>query len=189
MDILTTPEKSAPSLINRSFESIYKEFYSLVRRIAFKYNFSECCVDDIAQQVFITAWRNLHSLRDQSALSGWIATIAKNTCLREVKLQKRRDGFINYDKKLDLLLKVDESDQVISYKQTIEILENFLQNLPSETIRERIARMYYLEHRSLNEICTTLNLKHNTVLSHLRRFRLAIAKPLTELIQGKVRAA
>ena len=34
--------------------------------------------DDIVQEVFLTAMRELHALRDERAFGGWLATIARN---------------------------------------------------------------------------------------------------------------
>ena len=35
-------------------------------------------VDDLTQDVFLLAWRRLHTLRETSAFGGWLATIARN---------------------------------------------------------------------------------------------------------------
>jgi RNA polymerase sigma-70 factor (ECF subfamily) len=35
-------------------------------------------VDDIVQEVFISAYKNLRSLRDPNAVGGWLAMIARN---------------------------------------------------------------------------------------------------------------
>jgi RNA polymerase sigma-70 factor (ECF subfamily) len=35
-------------------------------------------VEDLVQDVFLTAWRRLDALRDPAAFGGWIATIARN---------------------------------------------------------------------------------------------------------------
>jgi RNA polymerase sigma-70 factor (ECF subfamily) len=35
-------------------------------------------VDDLAQDVFLTAWRRIDSLREPAAFPGWLATIARN---------------------------------------------------------------------------------------------------------------
>lgn len=35
-------------------------------------------VDDLVQEVFISAWRRLDSLRDPAAFGGWLAMIARN---------------------------------------------------------------------------------------------------------------
>ena len=38
-------------------------------------------VDDLVQDVFLTAWRRLDDLRDPAAFGGWIAMIARNRAL------------------------------------------------------------------------------------------------------------
>ena len=35
-------------------------------------------VDDLVQDVFLRAWKQLHSLRDPSCFGGWLATVARN---------------------------------------------------------------------------------------------------------------
>lgn len=35
-------------------------------------------VDDLAQEVFLSAWRRIESLRDPAAFPGWLASIARN---------------------------------------------------------------------------------------------------------------
>lgn len=35
-------------------------------------------VDDIAQEVFLSAYKNLHTLRDRNAVGAWLAMIARN---------------------------------------------------------------------------------------------------------------
>lgn len=44
-------------------------------------------VDDLVQDVFLTAWRKLDALRDPAAFGGWLATIARS---RAVDFHRRR---------------------------------------------------------------------------------------------------
>ena len=44
-------------------------------------------VDDLVQDVFLTAWRRLTALRDPAAFGGWLATIARN---RATDFHRRR---------------------------------------------------------------------------------------------------
>jgi RNA polymerase sigma-70 factor, ECF subfamily len=46
-------------------------------------------VDDLVQDVFLTAWRRLGALRDPSAFGGWLATIARN---RAIDFHRRHQG-------------------------------------------------------------------------------------------------
>lgn len=47
-------------------------------------------VDDLAQDVFVMAMQRMHSLRDDSAFGGWLATIARNRAT-DFHRQKRDD--------------------------------------------------------------------------------------------------
>ena len=38
-------------------------------------------VDDLVQEVFLTAWRGLATLRDPAAFGGWLSTIARNRAI------------------------------------------------------------------------------------------------------------
>ena len=44
--------------------------------------------DDLAQQVFLTAWRSLHQLRSAAAFDGWLKRIMITTWLEEVRRDK-----------------------------------------------------------------------------------------------------
>lgn len=48
-------------------------------------------VEDLVQDVFLTAWRRLEDLRDPAAFGGWIATIARN---RAVDFHRRTAEFV-----------------------------------------------------------------------------------------------
>lgn len=49
-------------------------------------------VDDLVQDVFLTAWRRLNALRDPAAFGGWLAAIARNratdACRRHQKAEE-----------------------------------------------------------------------------------------------------
>ena len=181
---------SPPQTTNISFDDIYRDFYSLVRKIAFKYSFTDCRADDIIQQVFITAWKNLDSLRDKNAMGGWIATIARHTCLKEIKTQKRHNALLDHEVNQDSLKETDDSLDTINKKYTLELLDSVvLKETDADTTRDKVARLYYIEHKSAKAICEICGLNHNTVLSHLRRFRLAIAAPVRAMLEEKGMAA
>jgi RNA polymerase sigma-70 factor, ECF subfamily len=48
-------------------------------------------VDDLVQDVFLTAWRRLQDLRDPAAFGGWIAMIARN---RATDFHRRTADFV-----------------------------------------------------------------------------------------------
>jgi len=60
-----------------AFARLYDGYARLVRAILFA-RVPRRDVDDLVQDVFLTAYTRLHELRSASAFGGWIATIARN---------------------------------------------------------------------------------------------------------------
>jgi RNA polymerase sigma-70 factor (ECF subfamily) len=60
-----------------AFDQLYKLFAPLVHGIALsRVPYDEA--QDVVQDVFLAAYRNLHTLRDKAAFGAWLARIARN---------------------------------------------------------------------------------------------------------------
>jgi RNA polymerase sigma-70 factor (ECF subfamily) len=60
-----------------AFNELYKMFAPLVHGIVLA-RVPRDEVDDIAQEVFLSAYKNLHTLRDRNSVGAWLAMIARN---------------------------------------------------------------------------------------------------------------
>jgi RNA polymerase sigma-70 factor (ECF subfamily) len=60
-----------------SFEMLYRKYAPVVHSILLG-RLPAADADDVTQNVFITAWKRLDSLRDPAAFAGWIARVARN---------------------------------------------------------------------------------------------------------------
>src|SRR4051812_19238297 len=60
-----------------AFERLYKMFSPLVHGVLLA-RVPAGEVDDLVQDVFLTAYRRLESLRESAAFGGWVAMIARN---------------------------------------------------------------------------------------------------------------
>lgn len=60
-----------------AFDELYKIFAPLVHGIILA-RVPRDEVDDIAQEVFLSAYKNLHTLRDKNAVGAWLSMIARN---------------------------------------------------------------------------------------------------------------
>ena len=79
-----TEEPSLHSLVIASrggdrdaFAVVYGRFHRAVHSVLLsRVRFAECA--DLVQDVFLTAWQRLSSVRDPDAFPGWLMTIARN---------------------------------------------------------------------------------------------------------------
>jgi len=60
-----------------AFGQLYHQYWRMVHGILLV-RVPRDEVDDLAQDVFLSAWRQLHALRDAAAFPGWLARIARN---------------------------------------------------------------------------------------------------------------
>jgi RNA polymerase sigma-70 factor, ECF subfamily len=73
------------------FALLVKRYKSRVFRIASRFARDKDEMDDICQEVFIKAFRALHSYRHESPFEHWISRITVHTCY-DVLRKRRREG-------------------------------------------------------------------------------------------------
>ena len=122
---------------------------------------------DVTQDVFLKLWRALPSYDGRAALSTWLYTIARNTCLSAVRLE-------SYRRTTDL--PSAEEPRTDSIGPLDVALKDALARLPDT--QRAIIMMFYFEDRSVAEVAAMMGLPEGTVKSHLHRARRALGEML-----------
>ena len=137
--------------------------------------------EDIAQETFINAYRNLHQLSKPDRFSYWLITIAQNQC-RDWK-RKNRGHTIPIDEVDENLLNSDDSpERKSSQAEQRQIIAQAIQSLP-ETERQ-IAQAHYLEGASHHELVDRHGISYQAVCVRLSRAKRKLAKRLGHLLTG-----
>jgi RNA polymerase sigma-70 factor (ECF subfamily) len=122
-----------------------------------------CCgditlADDLAQQVFMQAWRTIHHLHRRDRFDAWLKRVAINTWLQHVR-------------KNDPLKNAEEHDETnLTQQDTTGIamdLDTALATLPNP-VRLCVVLSYH-EGMTHSEIADTTGLAPGTIKSHIRR--------------------
>ncbi|MBL8273539.1 MAG: hypothetical protein JNJ74_07005, partial [Xanthomonadales bacterium] len=61
-----------------AFEQIVSRYQALVCSVAYSATGSLSQSEDLAQETFLSAWRQLRGLREPERLAGWLCGIARN---------------------------------------------------------------------------------------------------------------
>lgn len=160
------------SLIKRFIEGDETTFRLLVQRhkdkvrnITYLTLGNADAVDDIAQDVFLTVYKNLHRFRFESQFSTWLYRITVNKCKDHLRKKRIRNIFTSFS----------EEDTEPGYHSTHEskdiaaIVRKALEELPDKL---RIPLMLKdLEGLSYQEIAQTVNCEIGTVKSRIFRAR------------------
>lgn len=73
---------------SRAFGEIVKRRHGRVRKFMYHLCRRPALGDDLAQQVFLTAWRSLGQLREAAAFDAWLKRIMINTWIGELRRRK-----------------------------------------------------------------------------------------------------
>lgn len=160
------------SLIKRFIEGDETTFRILVQRhkdkvrnITYLTLGNADAVDDIAQDVFLTVYKNLKKFRFESQFTTWLFRITVNKCKDHLRKKRIRNIFVS--------IKEDEQEPAYSFshenKDTAEIVRKAITELPDKL---RIPLMLKdLEGLSYQEIAETVNCEIGTVKSRIFRAR------------------
>lgn len=155
------------------FENKQLKFERLVRAYStelYRYAYWLCRdrfqAEDIVQEAFTRAWKNLGSLRDVSAAKSWLYTIVRREHAREYE-RKRLD--IDAGQDLDALADTG-GPSVLDAMEMREALES----LP-ENYREPLL-LQVLGGFSCEEIAEMIDTSTGAVMTRLSRARLALRK-------------
>jgi RNA polymerase sigma-70 factor (ECF subfamily) len=80
-----------------AFDTLYERYARIVHGLLLA-RVGRDEVDDLVQDVFLTAWRRLEDLRDPAAFGGWIAMIARN---RATDFHRRSAAFVELPANLE----------------------------------------------------------------------------------------
>jgi RNA polymerase sigma-70 factor (ECF subfamily) len=143
---------------------------------------------DVAQDVYLRAFRNLSTFKFQSKLSTWIAKITYNTCLNYIEKQKTDsfsavfensetdDESIEHVTNKSLSKSNNETETFIFQKQLSGILKIEIEKLPP--LYKTLITLYHNEELSYSEIAQITELPEGTLKNYLFRARKALKENL-----------
>lgn len=71
-----------------TLEALFHAYSSYVAAIALRLLGRDDDVDDVVQDVFLSAWKGATNLRDPGAIKGWLATVTVRTARRRLKMRR-----------------------------------------------------------------------------------------------------
>ena len=129
---------------------------------------------DLAQDIYLKAFRNLANFKHESKLSTWICQIAYNTCIDHLRKKKirplfREDGAFEEDDKEAFVSTGPIPDNLVMKKELAGILKTEIDKLPP--VYRTLVTLFHTEELSYDEIQEITALPAGTVKSYLSRAR------------------
>ena len=165
----------------QAFTDLVKSYHTFVDAIVSGVLDDLGDVEEVVQDAFINAYHGLPQLKDTASFNGWLAEIARN-CARD-RLRKHRLETVPIDEVGAHTLETsDSADAHLIRDEQIELIRRAMETL-SQKDRE-IARAYYLDGASYNELIRTHGLSYKAISFRLSRAKRTLRKRLRHLLSG-----
>jgi RNA polymerase sigma factor (sigma-70 family) len=167
-----------------AFGQIIARHQSLVCSLAYSATGSLSQSEDLAQETFVAAWKQLAGLREPEKLRAWLCGIARNLISKTLRRQGREPSHA-----AEPLAAADESstseplpsEQLISREEEA-ILWRSIERIP-EIYREPLV-LFYREHQSIEAVAQNLELTEDAVKQRLSRGRKMLHEQVLAFVEG-----
>lgn len=181
-------EKSDGELVQASrrgehaaFGELVARYQDLVCAVSYSSTGDHVLSEDVAQETFIAAWRQLGGLREPGRLRSWLCGIARNLA-RKARKARRRDELVDADDPIASGNPFDDAAR----GEVERLVRDALGRVP-ESYREVLV-LFYREGQSIREVADALDTSETAVMQRLSRGRRYLADSMTELVERSLRA-
>ena len=165
-----------------AFETLVERYQQQVFNLALRMVGSRADAEDLAQEVFIRAWRALPSFHQSAQFSTWLYRLTSNICIDFLRAQKRKKTVSltmlqdDEDKQWDLPDAGPLPEQRMIDREEREALGRAFQALDPDY--RQVLTLRIVNGCSYQEIGEILKLPEGTVKSRLSRAREQLRKKM-----------
>lgn len=166
-----------------AYGAIVDRYQSLVCAITYCATGDVGRSEELAQETFIRAWRNLRQLRDLRKFRAWLCTIARNLAGRSARNRAREvTGSATSLERAEVLpARTPGPPQVALDRERQEMVWAAVGRVPLK-YREPLV-LFYRRGQSVSEVAADLELSGDTVRQRLHRGRQLIKAEVSSLVE------
>lgn len=153
-----------------AFSELIDTYKDLVFSLAIKMIKNREAAEEISQDTFIKAYKNLSKFKGGSKFSTWLYTITYHTCLDALKKNKNHSNSFEINEiTLNNIQSTDNALQTLERKERAKIMDTCLLQLPED--ERSILWLFYYEELTLKEIMEVTSLTEANIKVKLHRGR------------------
>lgn len=148
------------------FEIIMRDYLQKVHRLVYLFVKNQSLAEDITQEVFVKAYKNLNKFRGDCSLQTWIYKIAVNESKKYLRSWSVKNLYLKSD--IDQIMTSDTESEVIDLITKKELVKAIMNLKPQY---RQLIILHYYENLSVQEIAKILSLSPGAIHTKLHRAR------------------
>ncbi|MFI4912564.1 MAG: sigma-70 family RNA polymerase sigma factor [Sedimentisphaeraceae bacterium JB056] len=169
---------------HKAFASLVEKYKNLVCSIAYCSTGNIDTSEDIAQDVFISVWEDLESLKDHSKFKSWLITITRNTSRLYLRKQQSVVSISNTTIP-EATTTPDTPSQKLIADEENSLIWQTLETLPDQ-YRE-VMVLYYRHEKSAKQVGELMGISADAVRQRLSRGRQMIRERIEDRLEAGLR--
>jgi RNA polymerase sigma factor (sigma-70 family) len=143
--------------------------------------------EEVAQDVFIKAFKYLADFRGASKFTTWLYTIVNNTCISFLRKKKLEIHSLDNEKVFEAAENRDSGMRAngVEQKSKLAMVTNAISMLNPDDAE--VITLFYKAEQSLEEIATILNIETNTAKVRLHRARTRLKEKMETYFAEEVK--
>ncbi len=166
----------------QAFAGIVMRYQQYVFTLALRYVNNREQAEELAQDVFVKAYRYLADFKGESKFSTWLYTIVHTTCLSHLRKKKEQSISLDHDNMLAVAgnnTNTEKASDRLENKTQKELLNKAIKLLPEADAR--VITLFYQAEQSVEEIGIIMGMDANNAKVRLFRAR----QKLKEILERK----
>jgi RNA polymerase sigma factor (sigma-70 family) len=171
----------------QAFAELVKQYQNFVFTICLRYTSSREDAEEIAQDIFVKAYRCLSDFRGDSKFSTWLYTIVNTTCITFLRKKRLDTHSLDDERVFAVADNIDGGMRAnqVEQKSRIAMVNEAIQLLSPDDAK--IITLFYKGEQSLDEIGEIMGIEPNTIKVKLHRARQRLKDKMEKHFAQEVR--
>lgn len=190
MDARTTDNEIITRVLrgeHQLYAGLVTRYQNFVFTLALRYTPVREDAEEIAQDVFVKAYKALKDFRGESKLSTWLYSIVNSTAITFLRKKKMDVSSLDNEHVFEQADSKDSgtSANQVEVKSKVEMVTKAIQLLSPDDAK--LITLFYKAEQSLEEIANILDMEANTVKVKLHRARTRLKEKMEKYFTQEVR--
>jgi len=169
------------------YAEIVKRYQNFVFSICLRYTESREDAEEIAQDVFVKAYRSLADFRGASKFSTWLYTIVTTSCITFLRKKRLETHSLDNERVFELADNQDSGFRAnqVEQKSRVAMVNDAIKLLSPDDAK--MITLFYKGEQSLEEIGQIMGIDPNTAKVRLHRARQRLKEKMEKHFMQEVR--